>query len=92
MSYSVLEVYSLSLEDMESCIIPCNADNTKYPSVQLGAFSALTDDVDETLVPYCISSDVIPNNSVFSIWSSSLEKLVPFSSRTPINVRIYTPY
>ena len=92
MSYQVISVYSLSQEDMDTCIRPCNADpaNIAAPSVQVACFSAVTDDVGETLVSYCVSVETVPNNSTFAPWAASLAAVKPFSERTPIDVRIPT--
>ncbi len=94
MSYEVIQVYSLSTTDVNSAIHICNADpvNIGPPSIQIAPFSAVTDDANEDLVPFCVSVDVIPNNPTFNAWTVLLEGVESFSSRTPINVRIYNDF
>ena len=94
MSYEVFSVYSLTLEDMNICIIPCNKDPTNIgpPSVQIAVFSAKSDDENNNLVPYCVSVNIVPNNPTFAAWTASLEAVNPFSNRNPVNVRVYSRF
>lgn len=91
MAYQTISVYSITEQECKTCIIPTNQNpsNLGPQAVQVTCISALSDDGMDTLIPYTISTDVVPNNPKYAQWTAALEAVQPFSTRVPINVRIY---